>query len=234
VLLAGPRGAGKTTLLSALLWELPPTVRTVLIEDTPELPVAPLQTSGRDVQALRASTDNDELSPAETLRTALRLGDGALVVGEVRGEEASVLYEAMRVGANSEAVLGTIHGDGAEDVQERVVSDLGVTASSFGVTDLIVTLERVDGEGRRVRCLEEVHNGENVTFETLFERTEDGLTSTGRIGRGNSALVNALAGPAEVYADVRDALERRERLVRELADTSRTGGKDVTAAHARR
>ncbi|PSP29234.1 hypothetical protein BRC65_00650, partial [Halobacteriales archaeon QH_2_65_14] len=40
-----------------------------------------------------------ELSPAEALRTALRLGDGALVVGEVRGEEAAVLYEAMRVGA---------------------------------------------------------------------------------------------------------------------------------------
>ncbi|WP_436934878.1 ATPase, T2SS/T4P/T4SS family [Halovenus marina] len=234
VLLAGPRGAGKTTMLSALLWELPPAVRTVVIEDTPELPVAALQTTGRDVQSLQASTDSEELSPAETLRTALRLGDGALVVGEVRGEEASVLYEAMRVGAHSEAVLGTIHGDGGEDVYERVVNDLGVAPSSFGVTDLLVTLEQGKDGRRQVRCLESVRGGEPAAFEALFERTADGLVPTGQIERGESALVNSLADPAETYADVRDRLDRRERLLSNLAAQDRTSGRDVTDAHERR
>ncbi|PSP21098.1 type II secretion protein [Halobacteriales archaeon QH_10_65_19] len=234
ILVAGPRGAGKTTALGALVWELPPTVRTVIIEDTPELPVGPLQAAGRDVQALRTSADGDELSPAAALRTALRLGNGALIVGEVRGEEAAVLYEAMRVGANSEAVLGTIHGDGGGDVHERVVSDLGVPASSFAATDLVVTLEVTGSGTRRVRCIEEVVGGERPAFEPLFERTESGLAATGRIDRGNSELVAALAGPEESYADLWDAVGARERLLAALAERGATGGEDVTASHGRR
>jgi len=234
ILLAGPRGAGKTTALGALAWELPPTVRTVVIEDTPELPVGPLQAAGRDVQALRTSTDGDELSPAAALRTALRLGNGALIVGEVRGEEAAVLYEAMRVGANSEAVLGTIHGDGGSDVFERVVSDLGVPASSFGATDLVVTLEHAASGDRRIRVIEEVVGGENPAFEPLFERTGAGLTATGRIDRGNSELVAALAGPDESYADLRAIVDARERLLVALAERGATDGEAVTASHGRR
>lgn len=233
LLAAGPRGAGKTTLLGALLWELPPEVRTVVIEDTPELPVAQLQDSGRDVQPLRASTDDEAMSPAEALRTALRLGDGALAVGEVRGEEAAVLYEAMRVGASSEAVLGTIHGDGGDAVYERVVSDLGVAPSSFGATDLVVTLE-IAGRERRVRRIEEVDGGEEPTFEVLFERTGRGLEATGRIDRGNSRFVADLATPEESYADVREALTARQRLVTALARRDATGGDAVTDSHARR
>lgn len=233
VLSVGPRGAGKTTLLGALLWELPPAVRAVVIEDTPELPVVALQEAGRDVQPLLAGTQGADVSPAEALRTALRLGDGALVVGEVRGEEAGVLYEAMRVGANSEAVLGTIHGDGGEAVYERVVSDLGVPASSFGVTDLLVTLERTDS-GRRVRLVEEVCGGDEPRFESLFERTDGGLRSTGRIERGNSRLVASLARPSESYAGVRDRLADRQRLLDSLVARDETAGEQVTESHARR
>ena len=233
LLTAGPRGAGKTTLLGALLWELPPAVRTVVIEDTPELPVEPLQESGRDVQALLASSNDEEMSPAEALRTALRLGDGALAVGEVRGEEAAVLYEAMRVGASSEAVLGTIHGDGGDAVYERVVADLGVAPSSFGATDLVVTLEIAEGN-RRVRLVEEVIGGEDPAFETLFHQTGAGLESTGRIDRGNSRLVASLAAPGESYADVRDQLAERGRLLAALARRDATDGDAVTASHAQR
>jgi type IV secretory pathway ATPase VirB11/archaellum biosynthesis ATPase len=233
ILLAGPRGAGKTTTLSALVWELPPTVRTVIIEDTPELPVGPLQASGRDVQALRVGRDGAELSPAGALRTALRLGDGALVVGEVRGEEAGVLYEAMRVGANSEAVLGTIHGDGAADVHERVVSDLGVPASSFGATDLVVTLETTGSGTRRVRSIEEVV-GDQPAFEPLFERGSTGLAATGRLDRGNSRAAAALVGPGESYADLMGAIEARGRLLASLAERGATGGEAVTVSHGQR
>ncbi len=208
VLLAGARGAGKTTTLGALLWELPADVRTVTIEDTPELPVSELQAAGRDVQRLRTGADGGEIPPPEALRTALRLGDGALVVGEVRGEEASVLYEAMRVGATSKAVLGTIHGDGAAAVYERVVENLGVAPAAFGATDLVVTLEVAAG-GRRVSRVEEVTSGDPPGFEPLYAVGDDGLTSTGRIERGNSCLAAALSRPSEAYADVITALEER-------------------------
>jgi type IV secretory pathway ATPase VirB11/archaellum biosynthesis ATPase len=257
-LVAGPRGAGKTTLLGTLLWEVPPPTRTVVIEDTPELPVDALQTHGRDVQGLRSALDETGPSPEKSLRTALRLGEGALVVGEIRGEEAGTLYEAMRVGANDGAVLGTIHGDGGRDVRERVVSDLGVPESSFGVTDLLVSLEVHEtdsGRQRRVRAIEEVrcdgdateptgsgpdkadrdaNGGERVSFEALFEQAGDGLVSTGCLDRGNSRLLWDLADPEESYADVRAALEARTEWLADLAAAGRTDPGTVERSRAER
>ena len=238
-LIAGTRGSGKTTLLGTLLYEVTPDTRTVVIEDTPELPIGPLQSVGRDVQGLRTGTGTGpEISPAEALRTALRLGDGALVVGEIRGEEASVLYEAMRVGANANAVLGTIHGDGAEDVYERVVSDLDVEPSSFGATDLVVTVQAYrtkEGRSRRVARVEEVlGTGEEIRFEALYELDGSEAAPTGRIDRGESRFVNAMAGPTEAYADVRETIERRSELMGRLAADGRRSPDEVAAVYAKR
>jgi type IV secretory pathway ATPase VirB11/archaellum biosynthesis ATPase len=235
-LVAGTRGAGKTTTLGALLWELPAATRAVLVEDTPELPVDALQRADRDVQALRTATDDGpSVTPTEALRTALRLGEGALVVGEVRGEEAAVLYEAMRVGASGSAVLGTIHGDGGPAVRERVVADLGVPPSSFAATDLLVTCA-VDGSaadaGRHVASVEEVvETDDGVGFAPLFERDADGLATTGRVDRGNSRLVAGLTRPDETYADLLALLDARESLLATLAAGGRTRPADVVAAY---
>lgn len=227
ILLAGARGAGKTTTLAALLREIPPAVRTVVIEDTPELPVEALRDSGRDVQALRVGDGETELSATAGLRTALRLGDGALVVGEVRGAEAAVLYEAMRVGAHSEAVLGTIHGESAGGVFERVVSDLGVPASSFGATDLVVTLEHAAEGRRRVARVEEVLSGEPPEFGRLYDRKGAELVECERVDRGNSQLLADLADPAESYTDLLSLVgQRAERIAGQAAVSSgRSTGK---------
>lgn len=228
-LVTGPRGAGKTTLLGALLWELPAATRTVAIEDTPELPVCALREAGRDVQALRTEVegrDGPGASAASALRTALRLGEGALVVGEVRGEEAETLYEAMRVGASGSAVLGTIHGDGPEAVRERVVTDLGVPASSFATTDVVVSLAPPPDRGL-VGIYEVRATADGPTFEALYGR--DG--ATGVVDRGNSRLVAGVARPEESYADARAALSRRADLLGRLAATGRTDPSEVTAAY---
>jgi len=216
-IVAGTRGAGKTTLLGALLWELPASTRVVTIEDTPELPVDALRDRDRDVQALHTDAGGTvesgaarrSVTPAEALRSALRLGDGALVVGEVRGEEAGALYEAMRVGAHGHAVLGTIHGDSAAAVRERVVSDLGVPASSFGATDLVVTCAR-DGDARHVAAVEEVRGTDGDTsFIPLFERTDGELRSTGVVDRGDSAAFERLRADGECHEALIGAVERR-------------------------
>jgi len=238
-LIAGTRGAGKTTLLGTLLYELTADTRTVVIEDTPELPVESLQSVGRDVQALRTGTSHGpEVTPSGALRTALRLGDGALVVGEIRGEEAQVLYEAMRIGANANAVLGTIHGDGATDVYERVVSDLGVDPSSFAVTDLVVTIQSMptpQGRDRRVSRIEEVvYDGSDVRFEPLYESDGTAARPTGRIDQGESRFIHQLSDPGEAYADIRESMaERADRLGR-LARDGRTDPTEVAGAYAGR
>ncbi|MFW5917989.1 MAG: ATPase, T2SS/T4P/T4SS family, partial [Haloferacaceae archaeon] len=235
----GTRGAGKTTLLGTLLYELRPDTRSVVIEDTPELPIESLQSVGRDVQALRTGTGNGpEITPSEALRTALRLGDGALVVGEIRGEEAQVLYEAMRVGANANAVLGTIHGDGADDVYERVVSDLDVDPSSFAVTDLVVTIQARPtprGRGRAVSRIEEViYDGSEVRFESLYEDDGTAARPTGRIEQGESRFVDRMAKPGEAYSDFRRSIAERADRLGTLAEDGRTAPKEVASAYADR
>ncbi|MBX0288075.1 type II/IV secretion system ATPase subunit [Haloarcula salinisoli] len=236
-LIAGTRGAGKTTLLGTLLYELRPETRTVIIEDTPELPVRPLQEVGRDIQALRTGDEGGlELSPADALHTALRLGDGALVVGEIRGEEAQVLYEAMRVGANANAVLGTIHGNGAEDVYERVVSDLDVPPSSFGATDLVVTMqsyETPDGRKRRLSAIEGViSDGEgNISFESLYTYDGQRASPTGRVQRGESRFLDAITAPTESYADLLTAVDERSDHLKTLAMDGRTSPEEVARAY---
>ena len=208
-LLAGSRGAGKTTLLGALLWEIPSNVRTVAIEDTPELPVSELQNDGRDVQPLRVSTDGGaSIEATDALRTALRLGDGALIVGEVRGEEAKVLYEAMRVGAADGTVLGTIHGGGGESVRERVVTDLGVPESAFADTDLVVTVEAYDGNSgrtRRLRTIETVRReSSGVGFGLLYD-------ADGGIDRlTDDDVLEAFCDPMESPEEVRREIDRRQ------------------------
>ncbi|PSQ52758.1 type II secretion protein [Halobacteriales archaeon SW_8_65_20] len=201
ILVAGGRGVGKTTLLGALLGELDAGTRTVVVEDTPELPVESLRAAGWDCQRLRVERDGDGMGPTEALRTALRLGEGAIAVGEVRGEEAVALYEAMRVGADG-TTLGTIHGESPEAVRERVTTDLGVAPTAFADTDLVVTLDRTDDRG--VTDLSEVVGRDAPAFATLFDPA-----ATGRIDRGNSAVVASLARPDETYSDVRERIERR-------------------------
>ncbi len=225
-LVAGGRGAGKTTALGSLLWELSPETRSVLIEDTPELPATALANADRDVQRLRVG-DGAEPSPSEAVRTALRLGGGALVVGEVRGEEAQALYEAMRVGAAGETVLGTIHGEDPDSVRERVVTDLGVSPSSFAATDLVVVLN-----DHRVDTIVEVveHDGE-PSFEPLFERSSDRLEATGRMDRGESRLVDYLSQPSESYADLRSTVDGRADSIREAVTRGRTAPERYTEGH---
>ncbi len=142
MLIAGTRSSGKSSLLGACMVQIMPKIRVITVEDTLELPIEQLRELGYNVERLKSRSVithvETELPAEEALRTALRLGDSALIVGEVRSREALALYEAMRIGALSNVVAGTIHGESAYGVFDRVVNDLGVPKTSFKATDIIV------------------------------------------------------------------------------------------------
>lgn len=152
-LISGSRGSGKTSLLQAVMLEIPQNSRIIVQEDTSELPVPYMKDIGFNIQRMKTrspisvSKTETEVDPAEALRTALRLGDSALIIGEVRSTEAKVLYEAMRIGAAGNVVLGTIHADSAYAVWDRVVNDLGVPTTSFKATDLIIVARPIRFKG---------------------------------------------------------------------------------------
>lgn len=177
VLIAGSRGAGKTTLLAAVLLEFPRSQRMLLIEDTPEIPVRRLQSLGYDIQSLRfsASPNAGSISADDALRASLRMGESAIVLGEVRGKEARVLYESMRAGNAGSAVLGTIHGNSAKGVLDRAIEDLGITERAFSSTDLVVVIGLMrspDGSRfwRRITEVAEVRQTDRgIELVNLFE-----------------------------------------------------------------
>ena len=147
MLIAGTRSSGKTSFLGACMLQILPKSRIITVEDTLEIPVSKLRDIGYNIEQLKSrsviTNVQTELSADDALRTALRLGDSCLIVGEVRSLEAKALYEAMRIGALANVVAGTIHGDSPYGVFDRVVNDLGVPPTSFKATDIVVIANRL-------------------------------------------------------------------------------------------
>mgnify|MGYP001773231223 CR=1 FL=1 len=210
ILIAGGRSSGKTSLLNAMMLEIMRKFRIVVQEDTLELAVPLMMELGYNIQRLKSRSVitkiETELAPDEALRTALRLGDSALIVGEVRSVESVALFEAMRIGALAHVVAGTIHGESAYGVYDRVVNDLGVKPTSFKAIDLIVLsnmLRSPDGLHRYRRVIElvEVRKKwkedplEEGAFVNLLEYSakEDRLKPTETLIYGESEVLNEIA-----------------------------------------
>lgn len=160
-LICGARGAGKSSLLSALMFEFPVAQRILTIEDTIELPGEKMRRMGYKVQSMLVDEriEGSSLSRSdEALRVSLRMGESAIILGEVRGEEARTLYQSMRTGRAGSSIMGTIHGDSASSVFDRVVHDMGIAPEAFMATDVLVTIGtfRDRATGAQVRRVSEV------------------------------------------------------------------------------
>ncbi len=182
-LICGSRGAGKSSLLSALMFEFPKEQRILTIEDTMELPGEAMRRMGYKVQSIlvddRMGGDQQSRSD-EALRVSLRMGESAIILGEVRGEEARTLYQSMRAGRAGSSIMGTIHGDSADSVYKRVVSDMDVSPEAFMATDVVITLGTVRDRktGRLIRRINEICStmSEPGQFSEISD-TESLLTS---------------------------------------------------------
>jgi len=212
ILVAGGVGAGKTSLLAAMLLEIPQKYRILTIEDTPELPIETLQKFGWKIQGMHTKSavggSEAEIAPEMALRAALRMGNSTLVLGEVRGPEVKVLYEAMQVGTAGNSVIGTIHGASTRAVFERIVNSLGVPVASFRATEAVVVCQNVRLSGtmskkKRVVQIAEVTGGEwkekpdavDIFNDIMvFDPASDQILATDLLDKGQSELVNKIAG----------------------------------------
>tara|TARA_Y100000310_G_C20687335_1_gene819935 strand:+ start:1512 stop:3788 length:2277 start_codon:yes stop_codon:yes gene_type:complete len=242
LLIAGTRSSGKTSFLGSLMLEIMPRYRTIVIEDTLELPVDSLREIGFNIQRLKVRSAmldaTTEVEASEGIRTSLRLGDSALIVGEVRSTEAKALYEAMRIGALANVVAGTIHGASPYGVFDRVVNDLEVPATSFKATDLILVANPIkspDGlhSTKRVIQLTEVRKhwaGDPIKekgFVDLLKYNveKDEIEPTEDLINGDSEIIKSIAGNVKGWAGdwdaVYDNIILRGKIKQEIVDISR-------------
>ncbi len=223
MLFCGTRSSGKTSLLGSIITEIMRRVRIISVEDTLELPMEAFRKLGYNVQPLKVrsalASGGTELGADEGIRTSLRMGDSALIIGEVRSSEARSLYESMRIGALANTVAGTIHGESPYGVFDRVVNDLGVPKTSFKATDLIVLSNPVrspDGLSsfRRVVQITEVrkHWEEDPLKEGGFmdlmkyNPKTDQLEITEDLKNGESEILKAIASSVKEWAGNWDAV----------------------------
>ncbi len=251
-LVGGGRGSGKTSLLGASMLEMKRDWRILTAEDTLELPVERLKRLDYDAQRLKSRSVitqvETELPASEAIRTALRLGDSALVIGEVRSTEAKALYEAMRIGAMAKTVAGTIHGESAYGLFDRVVNDLGVPKTSFKATDIVVICNRIKSasgleEIRRVTSVTEVrkHWSDDPRAEDGFvplmkySAEDDELKPTDTLLNGESEVLNKISSQVKDWAGrwdrVWENIELRAKVKKAITDYAlETGEEDLMEA----
>jgi len=252
LLVAGTRSSGKTSLLGSLMLEIIPKFRVIVIEDSLELPIDSLRKLNYDILRMKVRSallkTTTEVSAEDGIRTSLRLGDSCLIIGEVRSVEAKALYEAMRIGALANVVAGTIHGASPYGVFDRVVNDLGVPATSFKATDIIVVCNPIkspDGlhSWRRVLQISEVrkHWKEDPLREKGFvdlmkyNVETDELEPTDDLKNGDSEIIKDIAANVKGWAGnwdaVYDNILLRAKIKKELVEVAeKTKDPDILEA----
>ncbi len=160
ILITGGTASGKTTMLNAVAFFIPPEARVVSIEDTRELN---LPRENWLPSVVRGSTGNrkeNEITLFTLLRSSFRQNPDYVIVGEVRGREASVLFQGMASGHSS---ISTMHADSVETVIKRLETPpIELSPTLLNVLDCICIMTHAIVNKEETRKLREIVEIVNV------------------------------------------------------------------------
>ena len=190
IIITGGTGAGKTTLLNVLSAFIPEDERIVSIEDAAEL-----QLNQTHVARMESRPPNIEGQGAIKIRqlviNALRMRPDRIIVGEVRGEEALDMLQAMNTGHDGS--LTTLHCNSPRDAIGRLEVMVGMANANIGVRairqqiasaiDLFVHVARMTDGTRKLSYITECvgMEGEQITTQDIFLFEKTGVAEKGRV-----------------------------------------------------
>ena len=189
-LISGGTGAGKTTLLNVLSSFISEHERIVTIEDAAELQmrqehVARLETRPPNVEGKGA------VRQRQLVINALRMRPDRIVVGEVRGEEALDMLQAMNTGHDGS--LTTVHANSPRDALMRVETMIGMGATNLperamrhqisSAIQVIVQQTRFSDGTRKVTSISEITGmeGDIISMQEIFMFEKVGVTADGKV-----------------------------------------------------
>lgn len=190
---SGGTGSGKTTFLNALSEFIPEEERIITIEDSAELQIRHIPNLVR-LETRNGNQDGSrEIRMRELIRASLRMRPDRILVGEVRGEEALEMLQAMNTGHDGS--LSTGHGNSPRDMISRLetmvlmAADLplpAVRSQIASALDILVHVGRLRDKSRKVLEIAEVRGYEDgeVTVTPLFKFREE----KGGVGRVEGRL----------------------------------------------
>lgn len=190
ILISGGTGSGKTTLLNALSRMIDHGERTITIEDAAELNlqqphVVRLETRPANIEG------GGEITMRHLLKNALRMRPDRIILGEIRGEEAIDMLQAMNTGHDGS--MCTIHSNTPRDALTRLENMVAMSGFKLppeavreqiqSAVHLIVQVSRMRDGKRRITYVTEVTGmeGEVVTTQDLFKFAYDGEADDGSL-----------------------------------------------------
>ena len=189
-LISGGTGAGKTTLLNVLSSFISDRERIVTIEDAAELQlhqvhVARLETRPPNVEGKGA------VRQRQLVINALRMRPDRIVIGEVRGEEALDMLQAMNTGHDGS--LTTVHANSARDALARIETMIAMGATNLperamrqqvaSAIQIVVQQSRMSDGTRKITSISEITGmeGEIITMQEIFLFEKTGITQEGKV-----------------------------------------------------
>jgi pilus assembly protein CpaF len=189
-LISGGTGAGKTTLLNVLSGFIGDRERIVTIEDAAELQlhqehVARLETRPPNVEGKGA------VRQRQLVINALRMRPDRIVVGEVRGEEALDMLQAMNTGHDGS--MTTVHANAPRDALSRIETMIAMGATHLAeramrqqiasAIQLVVQQTRLSDGSRKITSISEVTGmeGDVITMQEIFVFEKMGITQDGKV-----------------------------------------------------
>jgi pilus assembly protein CpaF len=190
IVVSGGTGAGKTTLLNVISGFISHRERIVTIEDSAEL-----QVKQEHVVRLECRPPNLEgkggIRQRELVINALRMRPDRIILGEVRGEEALDMLQAMNTGHDGS--ITTVHANNPRDAIARIetmammgtlaLSEKAVRAQIASAVDLIVQVSRMSDGSRRITHITEITGtaGDLISMQDLYLFEKKGLGPSGRV-----------------------------------------------------
>lgn len=160
ILVAGGTGSGKTTLLNALAFFIPPEARVVSIEDTREINLPRENWLPSVARPSVGSSKVGEIDLFALLKASFRQTPDYLIVGEVRGKEAFVLFQGM---ASGHASLSTMHADSVDTLIKRLETPpIELSPSLVNTLDCVAVATHAVINQKETRKLKEIVEIVNV------------------------------------------------------------------------
>ncbi len=233
---SGETASGKTTLMNAVTTFIRPDAKIVSIEDTPELQV-PHQNWVREVVRGAMSEADSSVSMFSLLKAALRQRPDEIIVGEIRGEEGAIAFQAMQTG---HACMATFHASTVEKLIQRLTGHpINVPKTYVDNLNVVVIASAVrlpNGKrGRRILSINEIvgydPTANSFSFVEVFRWNP--LTDEHEFtGYMNSYLLEHRVAPTRGIPKrevrrVYELVERRAALLKKLADQGVTDFYDL-------
>ena len=196
IFISGGTGSGKTTFLNAMSNFIPADERIITIEDSAELQIHKLSNLISLETRNANSSGKGEVTIRELIRSALRMRPDRIIVGEVRGEEALDMLQAMNTGHDGS--LSTGHANSTRDMLSRLETMvlqgnaglplMAIRQQIASALDVIIHLSRLRDKSRRTMEITEVLGCENgeIQLNPLFLFEEYGNSTLNHV---NGSLV---------------------------------------------